>query len=72
LISLKVYSRDYSLSILLFNSKEKLPKWYWILIGIIPIVGFFVLIYFYVQKSAATANEFGDVPADAEIAQITQ
>jgi uncharacterized membrane protein YhaH (DUF805 family) len=47
-------------------------KWYWILIGIIPIVGFFVLIYFYVQKSAATANEFGDVPADAEIAQITQ
>jgi len=47
-------------------------KWYWILIGIIPIVGFFVLIYFYVQKSTPTANEFGDVPADAEVAQITQ
>jgi uncharacterized membrane protein YhaH (DUF805 family) len=47
-------------------------KWYWILIGIIPIVGFFVLIYFYVQKSVPNANEFGDVPADAEVAQITQ
>ena len=47
-------------------------KWYWILIGIIPIDGFFILIYFYVQKSVPTANAFGDVPAGAEVAQITQ
>jgi uncharacterized membrane protein YhaH (DUF805 family) len=47
-------------------------NWHWILIGIIPLIGALVLIYFYVQKSAPTANAFGDVPPDADVAEITQ
>jgi uncharacterized membrane protein YhaH (DUF805 family) len=47
-------------------------NWYWLLIGIIPLIGALVLIYFYVQKSVPTANQFGDVPEGADVAQITQ
>ena len=47
-------------------------NWYWILIGIIPLIGALVLIYFYVQKSAPAANAFGDVPPCADVAEITQ
>lgn len=47
-------------------------NWYWILIGIIPLIGALVLIYFYVQKSSPTANAFGDVPPGADVAEITQ
>jgi uncharacterized membrane protein YhaH (DUF805 family) len=46
-------------------------NWYWILIGIIPLIGALVLIYFYVQKSSPTANAFGDVPPGADVAEIT-
>jgi uncharacterized membrane protein YhaH (DUF805 family) len=42
-------------------------NWYWLLIGIIPIIGAIVLIYFYVQKSMSTANEFGDVPVGIDV-----
>jgi uncharacterized membrane protein YhaH (DUF805 family) len=44
-------------------------KWYWILLGLIPILGQLVLVYFYVQKSMPTANEFGNVPVGAEVSQ---
>ena len=47
-------------------------NWYWILIGLIPFIGILVMIYFYVQKSMPSTNAFGDVPADADVAQITQ
>jgi uncharacterized membrane protein YhaH (DUF805 family) len=47
-------------------------NWYWILIGIIPLIGALVMIYFYVQKSMPSTNAFGDVPPDAEVPQITQ
>jgi len=47
-------------------------KWYWIFIGIVPILGQLILIYFYVQKSMPTSNEFGDVPPGAEVSQISQ
>jgi uncharacterized membrane protein YhaH (DUF805 family) len=32
---------------------------WWLLIGFIPIVGFFVLIYFYIQPSDTEANAYG-------------
>ena len=37
---------------------------WWILIGLIPIVGFIVLIVFYVQESDQGPNEYGPPPAD--------
>ncbi len=35
---------------------------WWILIGLIPLLGTLVLIYFYVQPSTSGANEFGPEP----------
>ena len=37
---------------------------WWILIGLIPIIGFIVLIVFLVQKSDPVDNEYGPPPAD--------
>lgn len=38
---------------------------WWLLIGIIPIVGWIVLIYWYVQPGMAGANQFGGDPKPA-------
>ena len=35
-------------------------KGWWLLIGLIPMIGFFVLLYFYVQPSDETANDYGE------------
>ncbi|MEA3419994.1 MAG: DUF805 domain-containing protein [Campylobacterota bacterium] len=35
---------------------------WWLLISLIPIIGFFVLIYFYVQDSQPGENEYGPNP----------
>lgn len=35
---------------------------WWILIGLIPIIGFIVLLIFYLEKSNATENRFGPPP----------
>ena len=35
---------------------------WWILIGLIPLIGFIVLIVFYVQDSERTENRFGPSP----------
>lgn len=32
---------------------------WWLLIGLVPLVGAIVLIYFYIQPSAPEANEYG-------------
>ena len=37
---------------------------WWILIGLIPIIGFIVLIVFLVQKSDPVDNQYGPPPAD--------
>lgn len=37
---------------------------WWILIGLIPLIGFIVLIVFYVQESDQGPNEYGPPPAD--------
>lgn len=37
---------------------------WWILIGLIPIIGFIVLIVFLVQKSDPADNQYGPPPAD--------
>ncbi len=37
---------------------------WWILIGLIPIIGFIVLLVFYVQKSDPVDNQYGPPPAD--------
>ncbi len=37
---------------------------WWILIGLIPIIGFIVLIVFLVQDSDAGDNEYGPLPPD--------
>ncbi|MXU66357.1 DUF805 domain-containing protein [Oceanomicrobium pacificus] len=36
---------------------------WWILIGLIPIIGFLVLLYFYAQKGTEGENRFGPPPA---------
>ncbi len=38
---------------------------WWILIGIIPIIGAIVLIIFYIEKGDEGANEYGPPPPDA-------
>jgi uncharacterized membrane protein YhaH (DUF805 family) len=32
---------------------------WWILIGLVPVIGFLVLLWFYVQKGSEGANRFG-------------
>jgi uncharacterized membrane protein YhaH (DUF805 family) len=32
---------------------------WWILIGLVPLIGFLVLIWFYIQKGSEGANRFG-------------
>ena len=32
---------------------------WWLLIGLIPVIGFFVLLYFYVQPSEPETNQYG-------------
>jgi len=36
--------------------------WVWLLIGLIPLVGWIVLIYFYAQDGEPAENKFGPVP----------
>ena len=38
---------------------------WWILIGLIPIIGFIVLLIFYIQESDAGDNQYGPPPATA-------
>ncbi|WP_040482134.1 DUF805 domain-containing protein [Luminiphilus syltensis] len=38
---------------------------WWLLIGLIPIVGVIVLIVFFVQDSSANGNRFGENPKEA-------
>ena len=35
---------------------------WWILMGFIPVLGFFVLLYFYVKEGTKGSNKFGDDP----------
>lgn len=35
---------------------------WWLLIGLIPLIGWIVLIYFYVQEGEAGANDYGPNP----------
>jgi uncharacterized membrane protein YhaH (DUF805 family) len=35
---------------------------WWILIGLIPLIGFIVLLIFYLEKSDPAANEYGAAP----------
>lgn len=35
---------------------------WWILIGLIPVIGFIVLLVFYVQNSQAGSNQYGENP----------
>jgi uncharacterized membrane protein YhaH (DUF805 family) len=37
---------------------------WWQLLGLIPVIGWIILIYWCAQEGSATANEFGEVPAD--------
>ena len=37
---------------------------WWQLIGLIPLLGFIIMIYFLVQKGNAEANQYGPVPVD--------
>lgn len=36
---------------------------WWLLVGFVPVVGIFVLLYFYIKEGDAEANAFGAVPA---------
>ena len=37
---------------------------WWILIGLIPLIGFIVLLIFYLEKGDPAENEYGPPPAD--------
>jgi uncharacterized membrane protein YhaH (DUF805 family) len=37
---------------------------WWVLIGLIPLIGFIVLLIFYLEKSEPTENQYGAPPAD--------
>jgi uncharacterized membrane protein YhaH (DUF805 family) len=39
---------------------------WWMLIGFVPIIGFFVLLYFFVQKGTAGPNRFGADPVEGD------
>lgn len=45
---------------------------WWLLIGLIPIVGFIVLLIFYIQKGDAGANQYGPNPAGVSVAEAPQ
>lgn len=36
---------------------------WWLLLGLIPVIGFLVLLYFYVQRGEDGTNEYGPPPA---------
>ena len=36
---------------------------WWLLVGFVPVVGIFVLLYFYIKEGDAEANAYGAVPA---------
>lgn len=36
---------------------------WWVLIGLIPLIGFIVLLIFYLEKSEPADNQYGPVPA---------
>ncbi len=38
---------------------------WWILIGIIPLIGLIVLIVFYASEGTRDSNQYGDIPATA-------
>jgi uncharacterized membrane protein YhaH (DUF805 family) len=38
---------------------------WWLLIGLIPVIGALILLYWFVQPSAQQANEYGEVSANA-------
>lgn len=38
-------------------------KGWWIFLGLVPIIGILVLLYWYVQPSQSNANDFGPVPS---------
>ena len=38
---------------------------WWLLIGLIPLIGALILLYWFCQPSAQGANEYGEVPATA-------
>jgi uncharacterized membrane protein YhaH (DUF805 family) len=44
---------------------------WWVLISIIPIIGFIVLLIFYLQQSDPGDNDYGPPPADQRVAPAT-
>ncbi|PSW14460.1 DUF805 domain-containing protein [Photobacterium rosenbergii] len=44
---------------------------WWMLIGLIPLVGVLVLLYFFVQDSQPAANEYGPNPKDPSSIHLT-
>ncbi|WEM43550.1 DUF805 domain-containing protein [Photobacterium sp. DA100] len=44
---------------------------WWMLIGLIPLIGLLVLLYFFVQDSQAAANEYGPNPKDPTSINLT-
>ncbi|MBL4628263.1 MAG: DUF805 domain-containing protein [Roseicyclus sp.] len=41
---------------------------WWLLIGLIPLVGFLIILFWFVQRGTVGSNEFGDDPYDAPAA----
>lgn len=45
-------------------------RWYYILWGLVPLIGFIIMLYFYLQKSNPMSNTFGPTPDTLEPPQI--
>ncbi|KHT63315.1 membrane protein [Photobacterium gaetbulicola] len=44
---------------------------WWMLIGLIPLIGLLVLLYFFIQDSQPAANEYGPNPKDPTSINLT-
>lgn len=60
LFSLAVFIPSLGLSVRRLHDLGK--GWTWLLIGLIPLVGWIVLIYYYIQDGEAGDNMYGPVP----------
>jgi len=69
-LGMKILGTIYALALLLPSIAVSIRRLHdigksgwWLLVGFIPVIGIFVLIYFYVQASEVNENRFGPMPA---------
>jgi uncharacterized membrane protein YhaH (DUF805 family) len=74
-IDISIFSIIVSLGLLLPGLSKAIRRLHdtgrsgwWVLIGLIPLIGFIVLLIFYLEKSDPVANEYGAAPDTGAVA----